>query len=94
MADSREDIIAGLTDKGIEHDPNAPKGTLKALLDTHTSTEVVPEDPIDPNAPTDPRQEAWDAYLVKARASRRDPEIFDAQKARGEFNKIPDNFIS
>lgn len=93
MADLKEDIIKGLTDKGIEHDPNAPKGTLKALLDTHTNTEPVEEDPVDPNAPEDPRKAAWEAYLVTARAKLRDTVIFDAQKARGEFDKIPDNFI-
>lgn len=43
--------------------------------------------------PSDPRQEAWDAFLVRVRAQRRDPAIFDEQKALGEFDKIPDSFI-
>lgn len=43
-------------------------------------------------AVVDPRQEAWDAFLAKARELN--PERFDAQKANGEFDKIPEDFTS
>jgi len=38
----------------------------------------------------DPRQERWEAFLVKAR--KVNPERFDAQKEAGEFDVIPDSF--
>lgn len=40
----------------------------------------------------DPRQAVWDAFLVKAR--KQNPVMFDLQKERGEFDKIPESFIS
>ncbi len=40
----------------------------------------------------DPRQEAWDAFLVKARAVN--PARFDVQKDAGEFDVIPADFVA
>ena len=38
----------------------------------------------------DPRRERWEAWLKDAREQRLDKTIFDEQRARGEFNEIPD----
>lgn len=39
----------------------------------------------------DERQVRWEAFLEKAR--KVNPDRFDAQKARGEFDVIPDSFL-
>jgi hypothetical protein len=39
---------------------------------------------------TDPRQDAWDAYVANYIASN--PEKGKAKKARGEFDTIPTSF--
>lgn len=82
---TKDEIISQLTDAGIDHDPAAPKAELAALLPTTDAVAPVA-------APVDPRQAAWDAFLESAR--KVNPVRFDAQKANGEFSKIPDSFTS
>ncbi len=38
----------------------------------------------------DPRRVKWEEWLANAREQRLDKTIFDEQRARGEFNEIPD----
>lgn len=40
----------------------------------------------------DDRQVRWEEWLEEARKQRPDPTIFDMQKERGEFDKIPEWF--
>lgn len=44
----------------------------------------------DTKSSDDGRRERWEAWLDRARAQRPDPTIFDEQRARGEFDQIPD----
>lgn len=41
---------------------------------------------------TSDRQARWEAFLEAAREQRPNKAIFDAQKARGEFDTIPESF--
>lgn len=75
---TKPEIIAKLTELGIEHDATATKPVLEALLpegSANTKSE---------------REQRWETFLVEAR--KVNPERFDAQEARGEFTTIPDSF--
>lgn len=89
-----KEIKDQLTAKGVEFDPNALKPTLEGLLAMHpdavVDTAAEPEPIV---TPSKDRQKRWDAFLKEARSQRPDPTIFDAQMAKGEFDKIPDTFI-
>ena len=56
----------------------------------------VEETPVAAPASADPRQDAWNAFLVKAEAQAVENgtvAVFNAQKVNGEFDKIPATFV-
>ena len=82
---TKPETIAKLSELGIAHDPKAKLADLQALLPKEAgATEEVA-------AVATTREERWDAFLVEAR--KVNPARFDAQKANGEFDKIPDSFV-
>lgn len=89
---TKEEIIAKLTAEGIEFDPTAKKAELAALL----PVEEQEADDLEEDTPAlSERELAWQAFLAKAEqdaAKHGTSEIFAAQKARGEFDTVPDCF--
>lgn len=90
---TKAEIIEKLGAAGIPHDPSAPVATLRDLLHPEDKPATIEETP----APQvdDARKARWDAFLATAEEQRKKEgtiHIFLAQKERGEFDVIPDNF--
>ena len=76
--------------------PEAPVTTEATVAPAEPAPQ--PEPTPAPTAPagSDPRQAAWDAFIERAEAQAKENgtiDIFMAQKARGEFDKIPPTFV-
>lgn len=67
--------------------PFAPAASPE-ITNTHMAKEKNKEEAVEEMK--DERRERWEAWLADARKQRPDPTIFDQQRARGEFDVIPD----
>lgn len=89
MANQTKDtVIAKLTELGIAFDPNDTKANLVALL---PQEDQETEDDASADAPDlTTREGRWAAFLAKA---EKENPLFAKQKEKGEFDAIPASFI-